>query len=216
MQATEGTATIDSKYHDHVTGAVNVGFVHGAYHFARPSSSSGSAQATFFLANGGRWTADGMTLPGMLDIENNPSGAQCYGLSPSGMVSWIVDFVDTYSGTTGRFPMIYTTNNFWTTCTGNYRGFAKSCPLVLARYATSPGPVPGGWPSYTIWQNSDSYPYGGDSDIFNGDEAALLELASGTRLDKFRSGTMKEPATQKAILNEVQDAFVQELKYLLA
>ncbi|OAL51467.1 putative N,O-diacetyl muramidase, partial [Pyrenochaeta sp. DS3sAY3a] len=179
IKATEGTATKDSKYYDHVTRAANVGFVHGAYHFARPGSSSGSTQATFFLANGGRWTADGMTLPGMLDIENNPSNPQCYGLSQADMVSWITDFVDTYSGTTGRFPMIYTTKNFWTTCTGNYKGFGHYCPLVLAKYATSPGTIPGDWPSYTIWQNSQSYLYGGDSDIFQGDEKALLDLASG-------------------------------------
>jgi len=96
-----------------------------------------------------------MTLPGMVDLEDNTSGAQCYGLSQSDMVAWIVDFVDTYSGTTGRFPMIYTTNNWWSACTGNYNGFASSCPLVLARYAASPGAVPGDWTSYTIWQNSD-------------------------------------------------------------
>lgn len=209
MQATEGTATIDRKYYDHVTGATNAGFLHGAYHFARPGSSSGSTQATFFLANGGSWTADGMTLPGMLDIENNPSGPQCYGLSQSSMVSWITDFVDTYSGMTGRFPMIYTTNNFWTTCTGNFSKFAHYCPLVLAKYASSPGAVPGGWPSYTIWQNSQSYLYGGDSDIFNGDEAALLGLASGIRTDSFRSETVAETATLQVILNEARDALAK-------
>ncbi|OAQ65551.1 N,O-diacetyl muramidase [Purpureocillium lilacinum] len=133
VKATEGGTFIDPKFQGHTDDAVNAGFVHGAYHFARPSSSSGSQQADFFLANGGTWVADGMTLPGMLDLENNPSGSQCYGLSQSDMVNWIVDFVDTYSGSTGRFPMIYTTNNWWNTCTGDYSGFSGYSPLVLAR-----------------------------------------------------------------------------------
>ena len=51
--------------------------------------------------------------------------------------------------------------------------------LVLARYGTSVGTIPGGWPYQTIWQNSDSYTYGGDSDIFNGDITGLKKLASG-------------------------------------
>lgn len=51
----------------------------------------------------------------MLDIEYNPSGATCYGLSASAMVSWIKSFVDTYHTKTGRYPIIYTTNDWWQT-----------------------------------------------------------------------------------------------------
>jgi Glycosyl hydrolases family 25 len=141
----------------------------------------------------------------MLDLENNPSGPQCYELSQSAMVAWIVDFVDTYSGTTGRFPMIYTTNNWWSTCTGNYNGFANYCPLVLAKYAASPGTVPGGWPSYTIWQNSEHYLYGGDSDIFNGGEDGLLALAAGTHVETSPFQSVSGPETQKVVLESIQD-----------
>lgn len=41
------------------------------------------------------------------------------------------------------------------------------------------GKIPGGWPFQTIWQYKDSNPYGGDSDVFNGDLAGLKKLASG-------------------------------------
>jgi hypothetical protein len=30
------------------------------------------------------------------------------------------------------------------------------------------GTIPGGWPYQSFWQNSDSYTYGGDSEIWNG------------------------------------------------
>lgn len=80
----------------------------------------------------------------MLDIEYNPSGATCYGLSASAMVSWVSDFVDTYKAATGRDPLIYTTDDWWSTCTGNSGAFSGSSPLVLARYGSSPGTIPGG------------------------------------------------------------------------
>ena len=51
------------------TGAAKAGLIRGAYHFARPDSSSGAAQAKYFASNGGGWTSDGITLPGALDIE---------------------------------------------------------------------------------------------------------------------------------------------------
>ena len=95
------------------------------------------------------------------------------------MVSWIQDFVNTYHARTGRYPMIYTNPDWWTTCTGNSHTFSTTCPLVLARWASTPGTIPGGWPFQTIWQNSDKYTYGGDSDIFNGDMTRLKVLATG-------------------------------------
>ncbi|OAT02942.1 N,O-diacetylmuramidase [Blastomyces dermatitidis ER-3] len=47
------------------------------------ASTNGAEQANYFLAHGGGWSDDGITLPGMLDIETNPNGNQCYGLSAS-------------------------------------------------------------------------------------------------------------------------------------
>ncbi|QKX59527.1 uncharacterized protein TRUGW13939_06661 [Talaromyces rugulosus] len=179
IKATEGTTYIDSAFSDHYTGATKAGLIRGGYHFAHPDSSSGAEQANYFLAHGGGWSNDGITLPGMLDIEYAPSGNECYGLSASSMVSWITDFVDTYHSKTGRYPLIYSTNDWWTSCTGNSAAFSKNSPLVLARYGSSAGTIPGGWPFETIWQNADSYKYGGDSDIFNGDETQLKKIASG-------------------------------------
>lgn len=90
-------------------GATAAGLIRGAYHFAQPAESSGAAQAKYFASNGGGWSDDGITLPGALDIEYNPSGDTCFGLSASAMVDWIEDFVTTYESETGRWPVIYTT-----------------------------------------------------------------------------------------------------------
>ncbi|KAL2054842.1 hypothetical protein ABVK25_004664 [Lepraria finkii] len=179
IKATEGTTYIDPSFSSHYTGATNAGLIRGGYHFAHPDTSTGAAQATYFLAHGGGWSGDGITLPGMLDIEYNPNGATCYGLSTSAMVAWIQSFVNTYHTKTTRYPMIYSTNDWWSTCTGNSAAFDTTCPLVLARYGSTVGTIPGGWPYQTIWQNADTYTYGGDSDIFNGALSSLQKLASG-------------------------------------
>lgn len=117
----------------------------------------------------------------MLDIEYDPSPDvnDCYGVDPDGIVAWVQEFVDTYSNETGRYPLIYTNNDWWSRCAGDSSAFAETCPLVVASYNSEVGTIPGGWETYTIWQNSDAYEFGGDSDIFNGDEDGLAQLASG-------------------------------------
>lgn len=114
----------------------------------------------------------------MLDLEGEGS-TTCWDLSAADMVAWIKAFSDRYQEVTSRYPLLYTNPSWWSECTGNSDAFVDTNPLVLARYASSPGEIPGGWPAQTIWQNSDSYSFGGDSDIFNGDEAGLKKLASG-------------------------------------
>jgi GH25 family lysozyme M1 (1,4-beta-N-acetylmuramidase) len=169
---------IDPRFSSHYTGATNAGFIRGAYHFARPSSSTGADQAEYFIAHGGGWTADGITLPGMLDLEPGDEG-NCWGMSATAMVNWVRDFSEQYQAKTDRYPMVYTTAEWWTECTGNSNAFVDTNPLVLAKYASSPGSIPGGWGSQTIWQNSDHFTYGGSSDIFNGNYTQLKRLASG-------------------------------------
>ncbi|KAK2742882.1 hypothetical protein FQN55_007666 [Onygenales sp. PD_40] len=179
IKATEGTSYIDPSFNTHYPGATDAGLIRGGYHFAQPASSSGSEQAEYFLAHGGGWSNDGITLPGMLDIEASPSGEQCYGLSAASMVAWIQEFVDTYHGNTGRYPMIYSSPSWWSSCTGDSSAFTETCPLVMARWADSPGTPMGGWPFHTIWQYANTYEFGGDADQFNGDEAGLKKLATG-------------------------------------
>ena len=112
-------------------------------------------------------------------MESTSGKPKCYGKTAGGMVAWIQDFVNTYHAKTGRFPMIYTNRDWWITCTGNSAAFHTTSPLVFASCNSSPGPIPGGWPYQTIWQNSDKFPFGGDSDIFNGDMTGLKKLAMG-------------------------------------
>ncbi|KAI0697030.1 glycoside hydrolase family 25 protein [Cytidiella melzeri] len=175
IKATEGTTYTDPMFSTNYDGATNVGIIRGGYHFARPDVSSGATQATYFIANGGGWTSDGRTLPGALDIEYNDDGAECYGLSAASMVSWIKDFSNSYHAKLGcrHATVIYTTTDWWTTCTGNSAAFASTNPLWVARYSSTVGTLPAGWSYETFWQDAESGSSPGDQDIFNGSAADL-------------------------------------------
>jgi hypothetical protein len=79
------------------------------------------------------------------------------------MVTWIRDFSNTYKSKTGVYPgtwsfnaapanplsvilsVIYTTTDWWKTCTGNNGSFGSTNPLWIARYASAVGTLPNGW-----------------------------------------------------------------------
>ncbi|KGN34651.1 hydrolase [Knoellia sinensis KCTC 19936] len=176
VKATEGTTYKNPYFAQQYNGSYKVGMIRGAYHFARPDRSSGTAQADFFASTGGGWSRDSKTLPGVLDIEYNPYGATCYGLSQTGMRNWIAAFTSRYKARTGRDAVIYTTTDWWTRCTGNTSQFSKTNPLWIARYSSSVGTLPSGWSYYTFWQYTDT-PL--DKNRFNGDMSRLRALALG-------------------------------------
>jgi GH25 family lysozyme M1 (1,4-beta-N-acetylmuramidase) len=179
VKATESTTYRNPYFAQQYNGSYNAGLIRGAYHFALPDRSSGTAQADYFVGHGGGWSRDGRTLPPALDIEYNPYGAVCYGLSPAAMVSWIRAFSNQVRARTSRYPTIYTTRDWWVSCTGNSPAFGATNPLWIARYASSVGALPAGWSFHTIWQYASSGPLPGDQDLFNGAYARLQALATG-------------------------------------
>ncbi|PSK86283.1 GH25 family lysozyme M1 (1,4-beta-N-acetylmuramidase) [Murinocardiopsis flavida] len=186
IKATEGTGYKSPAFNSHYTGSHKAGLIRGAYHFARPDTSGGAAQANYFADNGGAWSADDQTLPGVLDIEDTSAAPHCYGKSPSQIVSWIKDFSDTYRKRTGRDAVIYTSAGWWNDCAGGSGAFAKTNPLWAASWNNGDKPtMPGGFPTYTFWQYTDSGSVpgiGGNTDlnVFNGSEERLLALANNT------------------------------------
>lgn len=181
VKATEGLTYKSPTFAEQYTGSASAGLIRGAYHFALPSISSGTVQADYFIDNGGGWSADGRTLPPLLDVEYNvyqELGNVCYNMSASQMVGWIRDFSNRILARTGRLPMIYTTTDWWSQCTGNSSAFSAN-PLHIASYSNvGPGTLPASWNAYSFWQYSSSGPYVGDSNVWNGTYENLLRFAS--------------------------------------
>ncbi|MGW2227537.1 lysozyme [Streptomyces formicae] len=180
VKATESDSYLNPYFDQQYDGSRAAGLLRGAYHFAVPSTSSGAAQARYFLSHGGRWRADGGTLPPALDIEHNPYGKRnCYGLGKARMVKWIRAFSDAVKRGTGRRPVIYTTAKWWNDCTGGSGAFAADHALWLAHWSSSAGSLPRGWAYWTFWQYDNHGGLPGDQNLFNGSTAALKRFARG-------------------------------------
>ncbi|GIH27279.1 hypothetical protein Aph01nite_55890 [Acrocarpospora phusangensis] len=181
VHATEGLDYKNPRFAAQFGGAGDAGIYRGAYHFAQPHESGGAEQADFFVRNGGRWAADGKTLPGVLDVEDNPyknrNGLDhCYGLDQDEMVKWIGDFAKRYKARTHRDVVIYTTTAWWRSCTGDAKGFGRN-PLWLARWGDEVGPLPASWSKHTFWQSAEKGNHAGGEDRFHGTATQLRRLA---------------------------------------
>ena len=177
-KATEGNYYKNPLFYNQYVGPYRHKLIRGAYHFAIPNNSSGQSQADYFIKHGGGWSSDGWTLPGALDIEYNPYGGECYGLTDSQMKTWIQNFVKEYAYKEHVYPVIYTTTDWWRTCTGDATRFAKWDPLWIANYTASHGgTLPHAWGFYTFWQYADGGKLPGDQDVFNGAYKRLKALA---------------------------------------
>lgn len=200
VKASEGNYYTNELFGSQYQDSRSVGMIRGAYHFAIPNWSSGADQARYFVANGGGWTADGYTMPPVLDFEFNPYagrtingfyfGDTCYGMSGSQLASWVRDFGNTMQALTGRLPAIYTNTSWWNQCLGTQTGFGDY-PLWVAAYPSSPsdnaGAVPAGWSNYSLWQYSSTGPLAGDSNVWNGDYDSLRRFAGVPSTGAFDS-----------------------------
>lgn len=181
MQATEGNYFVSSSFGAQYEGAFDAGLIRGAYHFAIPDNSSGYEQASYFVDNGGDWSSDGQTLPGVIALLYNPYGEECYNLQSAELLTWINDFDEEYINLTGQIPVIQTTQSWWDTCLGEV---TLLNPLWVVDYNNSPPLMAIGWSEYSFWQYSSTGSVSGvpgavNLDLFNGSESQLSDFAFG-------------------------------------
>jgi len=150
IKATEGDYYANPYYASDLAQAKAAGLYVTGYHFAIPNVSDGASQADYAIENGG-YTPDGHTLPLALDIEYNPYGSECYGMSSAQMVSWLSAFTAEVQRITSQQPIIYSTADWWNTCTGDSAAFGVD-PLWVAAYRSGNPPMPAGWSNWTFWQ----------------------------------------------------------------
>ena len=195
MKATESTTFIDPQFATNYADSASAGIKRGAYHFGLPDTSTGAAQADYFMAHGGGWVNDGKTLPPVLDIEYNPYSTSdwagwCYNQTPAQITAWITDFVNRVKDRTNQWPVVYTTSGWWNNCTGSNTTANGNTPLWIAPVASDGGnspAMPAGWTSYTFYQWATSGTFPGDQDVFAGTPAQLSAFAAGSTPDKIQA-----------------------------
>ncbi|HEV3068205.1 MAG TPA: GH25 family lysozyme [Streptosporangiaceae bacterium] len=188
IKTTEGNYYVNPYAISDIVSAMSAGLYATVYHFAIPNITTGAVQAQFALKYS-RYRSGGRALPLMLDIEYDPYVStdhtnECYGLSAAAMRTWISSFVSTAHSATGQYPIIYTTANWWDTCTGSSTAF-RADPMWVAAYGVSSPPMPAGWPAYTFWQYSSAGTVSGvstsggtDLSYFNPSMVGLIDPGS--------------------------------------
>jgi GH25 family lysozyme M1 (1,4-beta-N-acetylmuramidase) len=164
------------------------------YHFAIPNVSSGTEQAEYAVEYSGYATGAKM-MPLMLDIEYDPYVStdgtnECYGLSTRQMTTWVAAFVKEARSLTGQYPVIYTTANWWDTCTGSTAFSAD--PMWVAAYGFTSPPMPAGWSTWEFWQYTSGGAVPGvnspgetDMDTFSPRVVGLID--PGTQTSRWRT-----------------------------
>jgi len=188
IKTTEGNYYVNPYAISDIVAAMSHGLYATVYHFAIPNRTTGAVQAQFALKYS-KYRSGGRALPLMLDIEYDPyvntdHTNECYGLSAAAMRTWISSFVSTARSATGQYPIIYTTANWWDTCTGSSTAFGAD-PMWVAAYGVSSPPMPAGWPAYTFWQYSSTGTVSGvsttggtDLSYFNPSVVGLIDPGS--------------------------------------
>jgi GH25 family lysozyme M1 (1,4-beta-N-acetylmuramidase) len=153
VKATEGAYYRNPHALADLTQARAAGLSVVAYAFAIPNGNgatgSPARQADYLLRYLGTMSR---SVPVMLDIEYNPYGRECYGLTARAMVSWISSFNYEVKVKTGRKPILYVPVYWWASCTGSSTGFGKR-QLWVPDYTTAPSPLlPAGWKTWSFWQ----------------------------------------------------------------
>jgi GH25 family lysozyme M1 (1,4-beta-N-acetylmuramidase) len=202
-KATEGTDRQDLTFEWNLGAARARGLYVGAYHFARPLTDP-ELQARLFCARLTTVLAanpltfapsrPGGVLPPVLDLEEAPAPGvpdQWLTLPVDQRIAWVCKFVNAVEQAIGRTCVIYTRRGWWRDVMGD-SGALAACPLWAVQYlragqerGAAPA-MPAAWGTrWSLWQYSGAGKCDGvtgdvDLDCFNGDEAALAQLASGT------------------------------------
>ena len=177
VKATEGITYKNPYFADDWRAISAAGLYRGTYHYARPTTATGNAeaQAREFANTIGSQQVPG-TLPPILDLED------AGGLAPAALISWTTRFLTTLASETGRVPMLYTYPSFWKNQMANSTEFTQY-PLWIANYGAT-NPPTFAWGHWTFWQYTSSGTVDGiqtpgatDISVFNGTALDLAALA---------------------------------------
>ncbi len=174
VRVSDGLTYYDTEFQNNWAGTRNAGIVRGAYQYFRPGEDA-VAQAQLLLSEMGPLQPG--DLPPVLDVETTD------GYSSAHVVAAIHDWMDTVETEIGRMPIIYTGAWFWESSVGS--SDFEDYPLWVANWFVTCPDTPDQWNHWEFWQTSahgsvDGISGAVDTNVFNGDMAALLDFAEGS------------------------------------
>ncbi len=167
IKATEGSSTVDERFHDNFTNALEHGFLRGAYHFYTTKSSP-TVQAQFFLETVPLERGD---LAPVLDVEKKLSHQSTEDFQQD-ILTWLNIVEQHYHCK----PIIYTNYKFKEQYLS--ADIFDDYPYWIAHYYVDQVEYPGEW---KFWQYTDVGHLTGiqgyvDLNVYNGSYYDLLQL----------------------------------------
>ena len=172
VKATQGNTFTDSKLSAYRAGVRSMPFVAAFYyHFA--AAGDATAQAGRFMDTVGELRSNERLC---LDLEDDKTG------KPTVDLDWAAEFFDALPA--DRRSLLYTSQRIWLQL-GNPTVWAPSekVDLIVPRYGPDEPRVPGPWPTWMFWQDSEEGVVLGisgkcDTSVFSGDVDALKAYAA--------------------------------------
>jgi Lyzozyme M1 (1,4-beta-N-acetylmuramidase) len=193
-KATEGTGYVNPNFVSQINGATSVGIYMGLYHYARPQlhpnltgANSADSEAAYFWSHASPYIKNGgQYLMPMLDWED-VNATVAAGFTASEMSAWVNEWCTAVSNSafaTGVIikPVVYS-GTWYSTPGSTYPGLDSSVtyhPNNMSGYPSNPNPQTGApsttpWSTWTFWQYANTNWSGGDSDVYNGTLASLVQ-----------------------------------------
>lgn len=190
LRSTVGASLKDTRYHEYYANAVDANLLVSTYIVINPLFTAQAHVANFKAHNGGR--KHNFTVS--MDVE------LAGGMKPAAVQKRVKESIDAFDQLFGYKTMVYTGKWFWDryfVVNGRSVYWAREHDLWAAQYPFDLGNVPvdmpesrqpvlpTGWSTWKFWQWTSRWPHtdevdskGLDSDVFNGDEAALLAYSN--------------------------------------
>ncbi|QQE80092.1 GH25 family lysozyme [Alicyclobacillus sp. SO9] len=210
IKATEGTGYTDPQFTANFKNSEAAGIVRGAYHFARPSESSGTTQADFFVRTLQQQNAKG-ELPPVLDLEDTG------GKSKFALTDWVNQFVAGVKAKTGTNPVIYVSPSF---ASSSLTSSISSLLLWVADWGVSRPNSFNGWSQWTFWQYSSQGSISGvagnvDLDVYAGTPGSLHQRFGSVPSGGSSSSSGTKIANLPTLLEGDSGIYVKDLQLLL-
>jgi lysozyme len=142
LKATQGSSWIDATFVQRAVAAREAGLLVGAYHFV--DASAPLAQANHFL------TVAGGISRLAVDIEPN-------GMGDTVSIAQAAEIVARIQMATARLPLVYIGRDGPSgTGAGLPNSVLSRCPLWLPEYGVSSPTLPAGWPTWHLWQHTET------------------------------------------------------------
>ncbi len=155
VKATEGDYYVNPWAARDVASAKAAGLDVAPYHFAIPNASGGAAQAQFAVEYSGYTAgpADAAADAGhrVRPVQRDRPRQRVLRADAAAMTAWLHRVRHHRRTLTGQYPVIYTTADWWDTCTGRSAAFGAD-PMWIAAYGFASPPRPAGWSVWTYWQ----------------------------------------------------------------